>query len=326
MLKPNTDSPLHPRNLHRSGYDFNELVNHLPDLKAYVRPNKYGNLSVDFFDPMAVKLLNRSLLKMYYGIEYWDIPQSYLCPPVPGRADYIHYLADLMAEYNGGRIPKLPIRINGLDIGTGANCIYPILAQKIYGWTMIGSESDKIAYQSATDIVKNNLDLKNVIDVRYQSNIDKIFDGIITTKERFDFVMCNPPFYDSPSAANRQSYRKHKNLKKNKANLKFTRNFGGQPHELWCEGGEAMFIERMIEESTQNKDRCFFFTSIVSNQDNLVRLKKVLESKKAKVSKTITMAQGQKKSHILAWSFLDSDQRSEWAISKWRDSNLSKEL
>lgn len=79
-------------------------------------------LSVNFADPLAVKTLNKALLAHFYGVTHWDIPDGFLCPPVPGRADYVHHLADLLADDNGGVVPK---QATVLDIGTGANLIYP---------------------------------------------------------------------------------------------------------------------------------------------------------------------------------------------------------
>lgn len=81
---------LHPRNLHGQGYDFDALMDTTPELKPFVRPNPYGNLSIDFADPRAVKLLNLALLRLHYGLSYWDIPEGFLCPPIPGRVDYLH--------------------------------------------------------------------------------------------------------------------------------------------------------------------------------------------------------------------------------------------
>ena len=99
---PQQKSELHVRNLHRSRYDFPQLMKTCPELAPFVSLNKYNDLSVDFSDPHAVKILNKALLKHFYGIQYWDIPQDFLCPPIPGRADYIHYLADLLSANNKG--------------------------------------------------------------------------------------------------------------------------------------------------------------------------------------------------------------------------------
>ncbi len=60
---------LHPRNKHRSRYDFAELVKNLPALRDFVVMNPYGDESIDFADPAAVKMLNKALLKHHYAIE-----------------------------------------------------------------------------------------------------------------------------------------------------------------------------------------------------------------------------------------------------------------
>ncbi len=125
---------LHPRNLHRNRYDFELLISNCPELKQYIGINKHQIETIDFSNPKAVKVLNKALLKTYYHIDFWSIPANYLCPPIPGRADYIHYIADLLAASNNGTIPT-ESSILGLDIGTGANLIYPILGNAIYNWS-----------------------------------------------------------------------------------------------------------------------------------------------------------------------------------------------
>lgn len=145
-----TKTALHPRNAHRERYDFPSLISSQPDLGKFVSENKYGDLSIDFADPKAVIELNRALLKHFYKISAWDIPSGYLCPPIPGRVDYLHYLADLLADSNGRKLPTGD-KINMLDIGTGANCIYPMLGASLYNWNFIGSEIDAKALDSAQD-------------------------------------------------------------------------------------------------------------------------------------------------------------------------------
>ena len=132
---------LHPRNRHSGRYDFPKLIAACPELGEYVILNPYGKQSIDFANPDAVRVFNRALLRQFYGIQHWDIPAGYLCPPVPGRADYLHGLADLLAADNGGIIPRgAAVRV--LDIGTGANCIYPLIGHREYGWYFTGSDID----------------------------------------------------------------------------------------------------------------------------------------------------------------------------------------
>jgi 23S rRNA (adenine1618-N6)-methyltransferase len=175
------NSGLHPLNKHHASYNFTELVEVCPELKSFVIINKFKIETIDFTNADAVKMLNKALLQKFYGITHWDIPKNYLCPPIPGRADYIHNIADLLSSSNGGIIPKgKSIRV--LDIGVGANCIYPLIGYKEYGWYFVGSDSDAFSVKVASQIVSAN-DLSNVIDVRHQANALAIFKGIIKPTE-----------------------------------------------------------------------------------------------------------------------------------------------
>lgn len=144
-------STFHPRNLHREGYDFDRLTKAYPPLRAHVIRNPAGEPTISFSDPEAVKALNTALLIGHYGLQHWDIPEGYLCPPVPGRADYLHHLADLLAA-GGPLLTGKNIRI--LDIGTGANLIYAILGQRIYDWSMVGTEVDPLALKTAKALIE----------------------------------------------------------------------------------------------------------------------------------------------------------------------------
>ncbi len=98
------DKGLHPRNLHRQGYDFTALVASFPALAPHLITTDYGQVSIPFAEPQAVLALNAALLQHHYHIQGWQLPEGYLCPPIPGRVDYLHHIADLLAE--GGKIPK----------------------------------------------------------------------------------------------------------------------------------------------------------------------------------------------------------------------------
>lgn len=307
---PRTKTELHPRNKHRGRYNFDELIHVSPELAAFVAPNKYGNTSINFFDPKAVKTLNSALLKFHYKINYWDIPDDYLCPPIPSRADYIHNIADLLASKNNNKIPKGK-HIRCLDIGVGANCVYPIIGVSEYGWKFVGSDIDTSAISSAFEIVTRNTAIKDTIELRLQALPRHIFKGIIKPDERFDITICNPPFHASLKEAEAGSIRKIKNLTKKKT-AKPVLNFGGKSNELWCDGGEAKFVKDMIYESRRFKTHCFWFSTLVSKASHLKSIYKVLENVDAKVVKTLPMGQGQKTSRIVAWTFLDKRQQNNW--------------
>lgn len=307
---------LHQRNPHRSRYDFALLADSCPELSDFLLPNQYGNLSVDFSNPEAVKVLNRALLSHFYGIAFWDIPAGYLCPPIPGRADYIHYLADLLADSNQGTIPRGK-NVKVLDVGVGANCVYPIIGHQEYGWQFVGSDINPVAIATSSTIVGANSALKDNIKIRLQTDKAHIFSGIWKANERFDLTLCNPPFHASKQAMSGENQRKWRGLKRTDRESSSTLNFGGTNLELWCEGGEVGFISRMIDESAKFADQCYWFTSLVAHKDSLPSVYKTLKKAGARQVKTVDMAQGNKVSRFVAWSFLANDQRDYWQDTYW---------
>jgi len=311
-----TKSRLHVRNKHRSRYDFKALITSCPELADFVRPNKYGDESIDFSDPAAVKTLNKALLKHHYSIEFWDIPEGYLCPPIPGRADYIHHVSDLLGANNFGNVPTGE-KIICLDIGVGANCVYPIIGHAEYGWSFIGSDIDRQSIEAAKSIVDQNPSLSGRVELRLQSDPKDIIYGVLQREEKVDLIICNPPFHASAEAALESTIRKQTNLQK-KIITKSTLNFGGQNNELWCEGGEKWFVAKMIRESKKFADSCFWFSTLVSKQAYVQRVESALHFEKATEVKVIPMGQGNKSSRIVAWTFFDKERQKEWRTERWK--------
>ncbi len=305
---------LHPRNRHRALYDFEQLIKSCPELATFVAENKFNNLSIDFADPRAVKTLNKALLKTFYGINNWDIPANYLCPPIPGRADYIHYIADLLALSNNGIIPQ-GRSIKVLDVGVGANCVYPIIGNYDYGWSFVGSDADPVAVSNANKIIEVNHQLAEAVEIRFQTDANFIFKNIIQVGETFDITICNPPFHSSFAEAQEGTLRKQRNLGTNKNN-KTVLNFGGQNGELWCKGGEKEFVSNMIRESATLQKNCCWFSSLVSKSANLESIYWALKQVNAAAVKTIDMAQGSKISRIVAWTFLTKAEQEEWRLKR----------
>lgn len=306
-----TKTNLHPRNLHRERYNFPQLIESSPALAEFVGLNEYGNKSINFVDPAAVKALNRALLLHDYGIKDWDVPAQYLCPPIPGRADYLHYLADLLSESNGGNIPQgRSVRV--LDIGVGANCIYPLIGHATYGWQFVGTDVDKMALENAQRILDTN-QLSDAVELRLQPSPTAIFADVTFSDEYFDLTLCNPPFHTSLAEARQGSQRKWKNLgKETNKHKNPVLNFGGQSLELCCEGGEEGFVTRMIEESKSGSENCLWFTTMISKSSSLPHVYRALKYAGATDNRTIEMSQGQKKSRILAWTFMDKQQQRDW--------------
>ena len=304
---------LHKRNRHQHGYNFDILKKSYPPLVKFIIKNSYNQQdTINFSDSEAVKALNFALLKSCYQIEQWHIPQGYLCPPIPGRVDYIHYLNDLLTTTANLLVTKEK-DIKVLDIGTGASCIYPILGQRVYGWHFTASDIDPVSINVAEGIIKANKGLSKKIDCRLQKNSKNIFTNIILQDEFYHLTLCNPPFHKSLTEAEQGTTRKWKNLNKHKSpsstevkQNSSTLNFGGQKAELWCEGGELAFISNMIKESKQYQTQVLWFTCLVSKKDNLSKIKLNLKKAKVKEVRVVDMAQGQKTSRFIAWRFIGS--------------------
>lgn len=308
-------SGMHPRNPHRFRYDFKQLTGVCPELAPFVKLNQYNTESIDFANPQAVKLLNKAILKQFYGIAVWDIPENYLCPPIPGRADYIHHVADLLASGNDGIIPT-GRSVSVLDIGVGASCVYPIIGHKAYNWHFVGSDIDPVAIRAANQIIAANPTLRGAVECRLQGTPSNIFSKIIKRGEVFDLSICNPPFHSSREEAAGETQRKSRNLASAKETVPIL-NFGGQNTELWCEGGEAEFVRRMIKQSSELPERCLWFSSLISKKENLYGVYKALKKAGAKEVRTIEIAHGQKQSRIVAWTFFPKEQQVEWQQERW---------
>ncbi len=283
----------HPRNRHRTQYDFKSLIKSYPPLREFLMLNNHEIETIDFFDPEAVIALNKALLKRYYNIDFWEIPKGYLCPPIPGRADYIHYVADLFGEENKN--------LRCLDIGVGTSCIYPIIGVNEYQWTFVGSDIESKAIESSSEIIKNNKGLVGNVELRLQKSLD-IFKGIIKPKEKFDLTICNPPFHKSAKEAEQGNIKKTSNLR-GAVVAKPRLNFGGKNNELWCPGGELKFVNDMIYQSKDFAGQVKWYTTLVSKKEHLEKNYFHLDKLKATEVKTIEMKQGNKITRILAWRF-----------------------
>ena len=344
----------HPRNSFKGSYDMERLCAAYPPLRNHIiqpdERSKSKRPTIKFADPEAVRALNTALLVSDYDIapSYADImPEDALVPPVPGRVDYVHYVADVLGEMSDvpvrgddgtDGIPTGPA-VTGLDIGTGASAIYSLLANSEYGWSMIGSEVNPPSLTSACAIVKAN-NLQHLVDIRLQESPQCIFHGILRPKEKVDFVMCNPPFFSSLEAFQAENTRKVRGLARGGANryppgavvkaeerkrawsaTRTSNNFGGTASELWCDGGEVSFVKRIVDESKEYADHCLWFTSLVSRRENLEKIERYIMKantglKPAEVRKT-SMGAGTKSASIIMWTYMNAKKRQQWASSRW---------
>ena len=285
---------MHSRNTHNTQYNFKELSKVNPDLEKFITKNQHTNdFTIDFSNPKAVVALNKALLLHHYQLQNWELPEGFLCPPIPSRVDYIHHISDLVANENQ------PIK--GLDIGVGANAIYTILGVQVYNWQMVGCDINLESVKAAQQNINFTTKLAEKATIVHQTDNANIFKGIIQPNDYFHFTLCNPPFYTSEEDAAKNAKQKLTNLGKETTEL----NFGGQYNELWCNGGEALFLKRMIKQSADFKTQVGYFTSLVSRKENLPKIEKQLKKLKANY-RIIPMEHGNKKTRFIAWSYTKS--------------------
>jgi 23S rRNA (adenine1618-N6)-methyltransferase len=330
MLQPRSHGTIrhaagrpHPRNQHGERYAFDRLIRACPELASFVVAHPAGGDTIDFSDPVAVKTLNRALLKDQYGVEQWDIPPGYLCPPIPSRADYVHHVADLLSDGEPDNIPR-GSKVRIFDVGVGANCVYPIIGSAEYQWRFVGSDIDPVSIEWARRLIATNRILRRKLECRLQRSSAQIFAGVIGAFEHFEASMCNPPFHASAQEAAGGTLRKLKNLGR-ATGENVVLNFGGKSNELWCDGGEAGFIQRLIAQSARVARQFLWFTTLVSKRGSLPAIYRKLKTVEAAEVRTVAMAQGQKQSRMVAWTFLSPTERSAWRerFKNGKEPNLS---
>lgn len=294
---------MHKKNKHTDDYDFNQLSLVHTDLESFIFTNANNKKTIDFANPKAVKALNTALLKSHYDVAFWDFPDHFLCPPIPGRVDYIHHVSDLLNR------SKLTENITVLDIGTGANCIYPLLGNAEYDWSFIGVDSNDDALKAAQNIIHKN-NLQDQIKLKKQNDNAHVLSGVLSETDKVTVTMCNPPFFKNEEDALKATTSKLKGL--GKPTDQMVRNFAGQAHELWYKGGEKAFLHNYLYESSLLKTQSYWYTSLVSNKDNVKTINQSLKKLGATAVLTIGMNIGNKKSRIVAWTFLDEQQKEDW--------------
>ena len=315
MSKENSKSRLHPRNRNKERYDLAELIKVQPALGRFVVRTKTGSDTIDFSIPQAVKELNTAILKHYYDIEYWQFPEGHLCPPIPGRADYLHYVADWLGSENNKKTP-LGDKITCFDVGVGASAIYPIIGISEYDWNFVASDVSIESIRSAENIINQNKKLNGKATFKYQQKKKAIFFGMIDDEDHYDITICNPPFHASLEEAQKGTRRKIRNLSgENRKNPPL--NFDGNTNELIYPGGEYNFIRNMIRESKFKKDNCLWFSTLVSKKSNLKGVYTLLSRSQAEHVETIEMGTGNKISRIVLWTYQTKEQRANWIKERW---------
>ncbi|TLD15200.1 hypothetical protein PspLS_10765 [Pyricularia sp. CBS 133598] len=246
------------RNLYRHEIDFREMGTQDPEFKAVLKRN--GQL--DFTDPKAVMQLTKSSLRLHFGLSM-ELPHDRLCPPVPNRHNYILWLKDLLdsSSYSSpGDVDK-----------------------------------ESLSY-AEKNIVANNLSHR----IKLVSRPDPATSPLIPLDElkinAIDFVMTNPPFYESEKELLTLAAQKE---------LPPSTACTGAPVEMVNPyGGEVGFVTRILDESFVLRERVRWYTSMLGKLSSLEVLVETLRDKGVTNYAITEFVQGTKtKRWAVGWSF-----------------------
>ncbi|CAH2262822.1 U6 small nuclear RNA (adenine-(43)-N(6))-methyltransferase [Pararge aegeria] len=281
---------MHPRNIYKTPPDFAKLAKTNEEFSGVAKVDISGKVSIDFKNPHSLRVLTKCLLKTDFNLDV-VIPEDRLVPTLPLRLNYILWIEDLISTINKSE------PILGLDIGTGACAIYPLLAAVKNKWHMVGTETDAESLKQARDnIIRNNL--QHLIEIR-ENTTELVIENMFMDEnsQTFDFCMCNPPFY-----TNMQELWESRSPARPEPKNGFT----GSPHELITEGGELQFCRKILEESKLHKDKILIFTTMVGHKFNLKEL--VIDLKAVGITYTTTeFCQGRVTRWGLAWTYQNYD-------------------
>ncbi|KAJ8275499.1 hypothetical protein COCON_G00072510 [Conger conger] len=283
---------MHPRNRYKDKPpDFAYLASKYPEFQQHVHTNLTGRVGLNFKDPGAVRALTCTLLKEDFGLSI-QIPLERLIPTVPLRLNYIHWVEDL----TGGPGPGGARR--GIDIGTGASCIYPLLGASMNGWSFLATEVDDICFNFAKKNVENN-GLSDLIKVVKVPQKTLLMDAL---KEEpallYDFCMCNPPFFSNQLEAKGVNSRSSRRAPPSSVNT-------GGVTEIMAEGGELEFVKRIIHDSLQLRGRLRWYSCMLGKKCSLAPLKEELRKHGVPKVTHSEFCQGRTMRWALAWSFYD---------------------
>ncbi|KAK5868587.1 hypothetical protein PBY51_009587 [Eleginops maclovinus] len=281
---------MHPRNRYKDKPpDFAYLAAKYPDFQQHVHTSLAGRPVVNFKEPEAVRALTCTLLKEDFGLTI-EIPLERLIPTVPLRLNYIHWVEDLI---DGQKQPR-----RGIDIGTGASCIYPLLGATMNGWYFLATEVDDICFDYATKNVEQN-SLSDLIKVVKVPQKTLLMDALKEETEIvYDFCMCNPPFFANQLEAKGVNSRNSRRPPPSSVNT-------GGVTEIMAEGGELEFVKRIIHDSLQLKKRLRWYSCMLGKKCSLAPLKEELRKQGVPKVTHTEFCQGRTMRWALAWSFYD---------------------
>ncbi|KAL9713829.1 hypothetical protein Ac2012v2_003440 [Leucoagaricus gongylophorus] len=186
--------------------------------------------------------------------------------------------------------------IHGIDIGTGASAIYPLLACKMEpSWNFIATEIDDESLKYAEHNIETNKLGDRIKLMRASPDGPILFPLEDHSGPPFDFIMCNPPFYTS--RAEIAHLAEFKELPPSSVCT------GSENEIIYPPGGEVAFISQMIRESERYKEKCRWFTSMIGIVSTMFEIVTMLREYPVRTYAMTEFVQGQTRRWGIAWSF-----------------------
>ena len=209
---------------------------------------------------------------------------------IPNRHNYILWLKSLLDSTSAEtRRPT-----TGLDIGTGASCIYPLLAcSQRSAWSLLATDIDPTNHASAS----HNLALNPLLAQRISLLPLRQSDDSLIPEDcpALDFCMTNPPFFASADEMLAGA------AAKSRPPLSACT---GAAVEMVTPGGEVSFISRLIDESLTLQHKITWYTTMLGKHSSLEALIRKLKDAKVGNYAVAELVQGRAtRRWVLGWSF-----------------------
>ncbi|OCH87590.1 hypothetical protein OBBRIDRAFT_820559 [Obba rivulosa] len=303
---------MHPRNPYRAPPDFASLAEAFPSLQSHLIFTATG-ATIDYKNDASQRRLTQALLLRDFNVRL-ALPEDRLCPPVPNRLNYILWLQDVMEWVCLAEPSAAGRTVRGIDIGTGASAIYPLLGcRSCPSWTFVVTDVDPKSLEFARlNVRENGLDDRICVIQSDPSGVilapltDDAHSGgspdhehlvaMTSTSEKYDFTMCNPPFYSS-----HEDIAKSAEAKERGPNAVCT----GADVEMITQGGEVAFVCQMVRESLKLGDRCRWYTSMLGKISSVIDVMALFRQQNITNYACTELVQGQTRRWVVAWSFDD---------------------
>lgn len=298
------ETTMHPKNRYRyEKPNFQLLAEIYPSLSRYVvQKERVANddaLIFDFKDWDACRELVKVQFKHDFGIT-WTVSKPYLIPPIANRLNYICFIHDLLLLWSPEPRTRASYEWKILDVGCGANLVYPLLGAAYFGWSFVGCDISSDALRLAVGNRDANTSIAPLIMLR---KVEKqscqgahdtgggrgiIGSCVLPEDGVFDACMCNPPFFSDVNEMGQNPQT----------------DYGGTLMEMIYPGGEEKFVTEMIQDSLGHKASVAWFSTMVGKKRTFKVAKKLLYSLGNNVIRTSELVQGVTHRWVISWSFI----------------------